>query len=76
MTHLTMSKLEEKIRSLPPEAQRAIEDLVDLLSHQQKRIPRKLKLDWVGAAKELDQDKDSVELQHEISRWRAESCDS
>lgn len=68
-----MDLITEKIKDLPPSARKVVEDVIDLML-QNKRSPmrKKPKLDWVGALKGVDEPLTSVELQHEISKWRTE----
>lgn len=65
--------VEDKIKKLPPELHREVEDYVDfLLQREKKKTGRKLKLDWAGGLKEYRDKYTSVELQHKISKWRLE----
>ncbi len=66
-----MQDLTEKIRSLTPEQQRLIEELVEILSRP-SMAPRPPQLNWVGKAQEIAPHLNSVELQHLISSWRCE----
>jgi hypothetical protein len=64
--------LGEKIRALPPESQREVEDFVDFLMQKQPGRPvRKPSFEWAGALEHLRSQYTSVELQHAISDWRA-----
>jgi len=66
-----MNTLEEKIRELPHELQREVEDFVEFLREKRLRRPRgKPKFDWAGALKDLRDQYTSVELQHKILEWR------
>lgn len=66
-----MDLLEERIRNLPPELQREVEDFVEfLLEKRQKKRRGKPKFNWAGALKDLRGQFTSVELQHKISEWR------
>lgn len=68
-----MQTITEKINNLPIPAQQVVEELVNLLSHQYPPTQRKKpKLKWAGALKDLRDKYTSVELQHEISKWRTE----
>ena len=65
-----MSPLEEKIRRLPPDAQRQVEQFVDSLVERQKNKPAgTLKLRWRGALRDLRDKYTSVELQHKVLEW-------
>lgn len=66
-----MATLEERITELPPELRREVEDFVDfLLEKRARKAPGKLSFTWAGALKDWKHHYTSVELQHEISRWR------
>lgn len=65
-----MKSLEEKIRELPFELQKEVEDFVDFLVEKRKRKKGKALFNWEGALKELRDQFSSIELQHEISNWR------
>ena len=72
-----MKRIEERIgemvKELPPEFQYVVEDFVRFLLEKQMRKPRgKLKFDWEGALEDLRDQYTSVELQHQVSEWRAE----
>jgi hypothetical protein len=65
--------IEEKIKKLPPELHKDVENYVDFLLERAKRkTGKKLKLDWAGGLKEYRDTYTSVELQHKISKWRLE----
>jgi len=66
-----MKNLEEKIRELPPDDRKEVEQLVEiLLKNHQLKSKGKPDFKWAGAAKGLRDQYTSVELQHQISRWR------
>jgi hypothetical protein len=72
-----MKRVEERIgemvKDLPLESQYEVEDFVRFLLEKQTRKPRgKLKFDWEGALEDLRDQYSSVELQHQVSEWRAE----
>ncbi len=72
-----MPTLEEKIRALPPELQREVEDFLDSLLSKHTSIPKKpMKLDWRGGLKELRDKYTSVQLQHKILEWRMNDVSS
>jgi len=72
-----MLKLEEKIKELPPEAQRELEDFLEILiSKHSKRGSRRLKLNWRGGLKELRDKYTSVELQHKALEMRVKNVSS
>ncbi len=65
-----MSTIEEKIRGLPREAQREVEDFVEFLSRKHARRSRRgLRLRWRGALKDMRSECTSVELQHKALEW-------
>lgn len=64
--------LEERIRELPPELVQEVDDFVELLRNKHREhVSRPPTLEWAGAIKELRDRYTSVELQHELSKWRA-----
>jgi hypothetical protein len=68
-----MKPLEQKIKDLPPDLQREVEDFVDFILDRRSPRPRgKPTFDWAGALKDLRDQYTSVELQHEISKMRTE----
>jgi hypothetical protein len=65
-----MKDLQQKIRELPPDLQRQVEDFIELLKQKNsKEKTGKLKLDWRGALKDLGKKYSSVELQHKLMEW-------
>ena len=65
-----MKTLEEKIRELPPELQREVEDFVEfLLERRAKKPEHPPEIHFRGALKDLALRYSSVELQHEILKW-------
>ncbi|MCK4576652.1 DUF2281 domain-containing protein [candidate division WOR-3 bacterium] len=66
-----MPTLKEYVDKLPPDLQKEVKDFVDFLLERYRKKPRsKPKFDWAGALKDLRDQYTSVELQHEISKWR------
>jgi hypothetical protein len=66
-----MSPLEEKIRKLPPELQKEVEEFIDSLAEKSgRKRRRKPEFRWAGALKDLRGQYTSVELQHKIAEWR------
>lgn len=62
--------VEEKIKKLPPELHKEVEDYVDfLLARAKRKRGKKLKLDWAGGLKEYRDIYTSVELQRKILDW-------
>ncbi len=66
-----MKTLEEKIRELPPELRKEVEDFVEFLWEKRLKKPeRRLRIRFRGALKDLSsQWTSSVELQHHILKW-------
>ena len=65
-----MKPLEERIRELPPDLQREVEDFVEFLASRQENLPRgRFTFEWAGALKDLREQYTSVELQHLASKW-------
>ena len=70
VTMRLMSKpLEELLQALSPEQREQVRSYVEFLA-QAPRSRRKPRFTWAGAAKDLRDQYTSVELQHQISRWR------
>ena len=70
-----MTPLEIVARELPPELQAEVVDFARFLLNTKAkrhphRAPQKPTFRWAGALKDMRQPPTSVELQHEISRWR------
>lgn len=62
--------VEEKIKKLPPELHKEVEDYIDfLLEREKKKTGKKLKLDWAGGLKEYRDKYTSLELQRKIIEW-------
>jgi hypothetical protein len=65
-----MPSLEDRIKGLPPDLRREVEDFVDFLID--RRVPRpkgKMEFDWEGALADLRDQHTSVDLQHKILEW-------
>jgi len=68
-----IKELVELIEELPLELQEEVRDFARfLLERRARKLKRKPKFEWAGALKELRDRYTSVDLQHEISRWREE----
>ncbi len=65
-----MQSLEQKIKALPPEEQKEVQDFVEFLMKKRRTKTRKGKMtfNWEGALSHLKKKYSSVELQHKISR--------
>ncbi len=67
-----MKSLEDRIKELPAEFLPEVEDFIDfLLKKNRNKKKKKPAFEWVGALEDLKEEYTSVELQHEISRFRA-----
>lgn len=66
-----MDSLDNRIKVLPPELRREVEDFVDLLL-EKRAAKRHAKpyFGWAGALRDLRDQYTSVELQNRISEWR------
>lgn len=63
--------LEQMLNELPAEERHKIEDFTEFLWERHRPKERhKPRFDWVGALKDIEEPLTSVELQHEVSRWR------
>ena len=68
-----IKELVELIEELPLELQEEVRDFARFLLERRARKPkRKPKFEWAGALEELRDRYTSVDLQHEISKWREE----
>jgi hypothetical protein len=66
-----MPTLKEFVEKLPPDLQQEVQDFIEFLLEKQAKKPRgKPRFDWAGALKDMKDQYTSVELQHEISKWR------
>jgi hypothetical protein len=66
-----MQNIAEKIRELPPELQREVEDFVNFLMEKKgAKHGRKLRQDWAGMLKEYRNQYTSLELQKKALEWR------
>ena len=64
--------LNEMVNELDPRQQAEVRDFVEhLLAKQRSR--RKPQFDWAGALKDMRDDYTSVDLQHEVARWRSKA---
>jgi hypothetical protein len=62
-----MPSLEDRIKGLPPDLRRKVEDFVDFLIDRRMRRPKvKMTFSWTGALTDLRDQYTSVELQHKI----------
>lgn len=66
-----MKNIAEKIKELPPDILRKVEDYIEFLVEKRLKKPRgKPKFGWAGALNDLRDKYTSVELQHKITKWR------
>lgn len=64
--------VEEKIKKLPPELHKEVENYVDFLlqrAEKKRGTGKKLKLDWAGGLREYKDTYTSLELQRKILEW-------
>lgn len=66
-----MEAIETKLKQLPKNLQKEVEDFIDLLLikkvSKRKKAP---KLDWIGGLKEYRNKYTALELQKKASEWR------
>jgi nucleoid DNA-binding protein len=68
-----VKSITEMVNELAPGQQAEVLDFVEfLLAKKRSRARRKPQFDWAGALKDMRDDYTSVDLQHEITRWRTE----
>lgn len=68
-----MKTIEEKIKELPPELQKKVEDFVQfLLEKRVRKYGRKLRQDWAGALRDYRNQYTSLELQKKALEWRGD----
>lgn len=66
--------IDEMVNELPQMQQVEVRDFVEFLLTRQRSYPRrKPQFDWAGALRDMRDDYTSVDLQHEIARWRSEA---
>jgi len=66
-----VSTLKELIDQLPPDLQEKVKNYAEsLLINKMKKKKGKPEFMWAGVLKNLKDQYTSVELQHDISRWR------
>jgi Uncharacterized conserved small protein len=66
-----MAKIEEKIKKLPTELQKEVEDFIDFLLRKKKKRQKKIpNLDWIGGLRELRDRYTSLQLQKKALEWR------
>jgi hypothetical protein len=66
-----MKSIEERIRELPPELRKQVDEFVESLCSKQRRMRSKPAFNWAGALGDLKESFTSVELQHRVADWRA-----
>ena len=65
-----IKRIEEKIKKLPPNLHKEVEDFVEsLIENSGQRKRKQLQLKWRGALVDLRDKYTSVELQHRIMGW-------
>ena len=66
-----MEPVEVKLKRLPQNLKKEVEDFVDfLLEKRNKKIRKKPTLDWIGGLKEFKDQYTSLELQKKANEWR------
>lgn len=66
-----MEAIEEKIKKLPPDLRKEVEDFVDFLLEKTKyKKGKKPKLNWIGGLREYRDKYTSLELQKKALEWR------
>ncbi len=66
-----MPTLQQLVEQLPPDLRQEVADFAAFLLERRRKKPRrKPRFDWAGALKDLRDQYTSVELQHQIARWR------
>ena len=66
-----MPVFKELIKQLSPELQQEVIDFAEFLQEKREKKHREKPLfKWAGALKDLRDQYTSIELQHEISKWR------
>ena len=66
-----MRTIEQKIRLLPPEKKREVNDFIEfLISRKNVKTAQRMKLNWAGGLKEFRKKFTSIELQKKASEWR------
>jgi len=66
-----MKSIDERVKELSPELQKQVEEFIELLCHNQRRVKSKPEFSWAGALGDLKTTFTSVELQHRVADWRA-----
>jgi hypothetical protein len=67
----TIEEVFRKAAELPEDLQKEVADFVQFLSEKQRRPRRtRLRLNWIGALRDIRDKYTSVELQHKASDWR------
>lgn len=64
-----MQNIEEKVKNLPPELQKEVEDFVQFLSERNRPKQNKLRLSRAGGLRELREKYTSLELQKKALEW-------
>ena len=65
--------IDEMVNQLAPGQQAEVRDFVEFLLAKQRSAPRrKPQFNWAGALRDICGEYSSVDLQHEITRWRDE----
>jgi len=62
--------MSELVAGLPPDCQQQVREFVETLLAKRCRQRTRPNFDWAGSLTELRDKYTSVDLQHQISRWR------
>jgi len=66
-----LEAIEEKIKKLPPDLRKEVEDFVDFLLEKTKyKKEKNPKLNWIGGLREYRDKYTSLELQKKALEWR------
>ena len=67
-----MQAFPEFVEQLPPEIQQQVKEFAEFLLQKRRNKPRgKPTFDWAGALQDLRHRFTSVQLQHQITKWRS-----
>ena len=67
-----MEDIEERVKKLPPEMRREVEDFIDFLAERKaSKRGRKLRQDWAGAIEGYKDQFTSLGLQKIAIEWRS-----
>lgn len=68
-----MKTIEERLKELPPQLLREVEDFLELLAQKKgRKAGKKLRQDWAGALRDYRDQYTSPDLQKKTLEWRGE----